>query len=479
MTKSMAGVFFAGFLPVSLLWGAEPVTDKGVLEAGFSQALITPKRGLPLAGYFNPRPNEGVLDDLHVKCVLFRSGQTVGGFVTLDVCLIEDATAENILRRLEKAGFRHGNGLILSTIHTHTAPYVLKNAKTPPDPEYMALLEQRAVEVVLAAEQSLAPATLRLGSVNNNPFAYNRRYWMKNGKVMTNPGKLNPDIVKPEGPVDRDIGVLEVEQNGRAVAVIANIVNHSDTIGLSLVSADWPGRMARAVQQAAGYDIFVMTLVGCSGNINHFDVSTGANQTQYAEACRIGKGYAEIVLAALKQAVPLKARGLSVVRQDFTVPFRVLPEKMSAEAREVLARVPARAAQGDLTSEGLAKGDDQVARYFAEQVLAYQSSCVGKERVFKVVTLAFGDAFAVTSLPGEPFTEIGLEIKRQSPFKTTWPVSMAMGSCGYVPLAASFENGGYEIQPRNGGSPREDTAGRMVEVSLKGLRQAAHAASRK
>ncbi|MFA7174199.1 MAG: hypothetical protein WC340_12470 [Kiritimatiellia bacterium] len=473
MKNSTVRFVFTGFLCLSFMGFAENGAGENALEAGFSQAVITPWRGLSLAGYFNPRPNEGVLDDLHVKCILFRSGDTCGGFVTFDTCKIEAETVENILLRLKRSGFRHGNGLIVSATHAHTAPYTSTKRMKLTDPGYMEILEKKTVETVLLAERNFAPATLRLGVANNNPYAYNRRYWMKNGKVTTNPGKLNPEIVKPEGPVDCDIGVLAVEQNGRTVAIIANIVNHTDTIGLSLVSADWPGRLARTVQNGLGYDLFVMTLVGCSGNINHFDTSTDANQTQYAEACRIGKGYGEIVLGQLKKLESLEVGTLSVVSQDFAIPFRVLPKKMIEDAKELLARVPARATTGDQTSEGLAKGDDQVLRYFAERIVDYPSSFKGKERVYKVVTLAIGDRFAATSLPGEPFTEIGLEIKEKSPIKNTWPVTLAMGYCGYVPLAVSFENGGYEIQPCKGGSPREDTAARMVEASLKGLRQAA------
>ena len=32
------------------------------MEVGVSRVTITPRRGLPLAGYFNPRPNAGALD---------------------------------------------------------------------------------------------------------------------------------------------------------------------------------------------------------------------------------------------------------------------------------------------------------------------------------------------------------------------------------------------------------------------------------
>ena len=89
------------------------------------------------------------------------------------------------------------------------------------------------------------------------------------------------------------------------------------------------------------------------------------------------------------------------------------------------------------------------------------------------MTVAFGDRFAVTSLPGEPFTEIGLAIKRDSPFKTTWPVALAMGACGYVPLASCFARGGYETLPVEGGAPREDTAERLIEATADNLRRAA------
>ena len=171
---------------------------------------------------------------------------------------------------------------------------------TSPDSAYLQQVADKTVEMVLTAEQNLAPAVLRLGSVRDNPFAFNRRYWMKGGGVTTNPGVKNPNIVKPEGPVDREIGVLAVEQEGRVTALLANIVNHTDTVGASLVSADWPGRMERAVQNALGYDPLVMTLIGCAGNVNHIDVNADTPQGYaYEKVCELGRGYAERVVSLL------------------------------------------------------------------------------------------------------------------------------------------------------------------------------------
>ena len=439
------------------------------MEVGVSRAIITPRRGLPLAGYFNPRPNAGALDDLHVRCVLFREGRTVCGLVSLDVCMINPQFVDAVLARLKAAGFRHGGGLILSATHSHTAPYMTPLFGTDPDPDYLSGLVAKTAEAVLEAEKNLAPATLRLGGVKDNPLAFNRRYWMKGGGVVTNPGKGNPGILSSEGPVDRELGVLAVEQGGRTVAVVANLVNHTDTIGGNLVSADWPGRMERAVQAALGCDALVMTLIGCSGNINHFDVASQADQTSYAEACRIGRAYAACVVSALKKAKPLAAGRLAVVNRAIRIPFRTLPEETCRAARQTLARAAGAAGTGDLTSEGLASGEGPVARFFAEQALLYRKQCSGKSRTFRLVTLAFGERFALTSLPGEPFTEIGLAIKRGSPFRATWPVALAMGACGYVPLAACFGRGGYETLPVVGGAPREDTAERLVRATADSL----------
>ncbi|MDD4101857.1 MAG: hypothetical protein PHU80_04405 [Kiritimatiellae bacterium] len=440
------------------------------MEVGVSKIIITPPRGLPLAGYFNARPNEGVLDDLHVRCALFRQCRAVGGVLSLDVCMLSNEFVEKVLAALDKAGFRYGRGLILTATHTHTAPYVTTLFGTSPDALYLRGLVAKTVEAVLTAERNLAPATLRLGRVKDNPLAFNRRYWMQGGGVTTNPGVKNPGIVKPEGTVDREIGILSVEQGGRITALLANIVNHTDTVGESLVSADWPGRLERCVQASIGYDPLVMTLIGCAGNVNQFDVHSDEYQGYaYDRAWQLGKCYAELVVSRLGSLKKLKAEKLAVVTRALSIPYRNITREQLKQARAVLAKAPRMSAGADMTSEGLATGEGAVARFFAEQLLEYSRRCAGRSRRFRMVSLGFGAEFALTSLPGEPFTEIGLSIKKLSTFKHTWPVALAMGACGYVALPECFERGGYETLPVVGGAPREDTAERLIKASAENL----------
>jgi neutral ceramidase len=59
------------------------------------------------------------------------------------------------------------------------------------------------------------------------------------------------------------------------------------------------------------------------------------------------------------------------------------------------------------------------------------------------------------AIPGEPFVEVGLELKGSGSEKwgevprkkTIVPVALANGYFGYIPLESCFDRGGYEVQP--------------------------------
>ena len=59
--------------------------------------------------------------------------------------------------------------------------------------------------------------------------------------------------------------------------------------------------------------------------------------------------------------------------------------------------------------------------------------------------VAAAPAPAIVSLPGEIFVELGLAIKKASPFKHTFIAELANGSIGYIPNRAAYPEGKYEI----------------------------------
>lgn len=423
-----------------------------VMEAGFGEALITPRRGIPLAGYFTGRPNRGALDPLHVRACLFRCGTAVAGVLQYDLLEINTALYAAVQDALCAAGFSFGERLIIGATHTHAGPDLWQpseDSEASASAAMFARLVRQGVEAVRCAAANLGPATIHAGRVANNPFAFNRRYWMKNGGVVTNPGKLNPDIERPEGPVDREIGILKIVRDGAVAGLLVNVVNHTDTIGGYLVSADWPGFLARRLQKRFGRHVPVLTLVGTSGNINHFDVASEQSQTCYQEARRIGTGYADIIWRELADLPVLARVGLAAGTTRFALQKRQVTEADLDNARVLLNTD----ADDDavLTSEDLARGAPAVLRYFAAELVAFAETAAGTVAELPLTALVFGRELALVSLPGEPFVEIGQAIKRQSPCALTFVVSNANGSAGYLPLRACYEHGGYEPLPTRGG----------------------------
>ena len=51
---------------------------------------------------------------------------------------------------------------------------------------------------------------------------------------------------------------------------------------------------------------------------------------------------------------------------------------------------------------------------------------------------------AIVSMPFEVLVEIGLEIKKKSPFQHTFLIELANGSYGYLPSPNQHKLGGYE-----------------------------------
>ena len=419
------------------------------LEFGFARCDITPAIGVPLCGYFNPRPNKGAFDRLSVKAAVFRTGSEVTAILSYDLCILDAKFLRDLDARLAKEGSPLAYKILYCATHTHTGPYSGKIFDDNADPAYMELLEEQSIIAIKQAYASLAPAELYTAETECTTLAFNRRYIMKNGKTVTNPGKFNPDIVRPEGGIDPKIILMEIRQFDRPALLIANISNHTDTIGGDIVSADWPGRMEKAIQQEVGFDLPVMTIIAPQGNINHFNVNAPGAQTDYEEACRIGKGYAGVILAALYQLKKQENTAISVKTGEFEAPYLQLTDEEYAEAKKVYEEnKDAVMEEGrDFTSEDIARGVPAVKKLFAEMAIGCRENPITEKRVERQIMIAFGEDLAVVSLPCEPFIELGEAIRAGSKYPMTVLAGLGMGEIGYVGMKQHYGNGGYETSP--------------------------------
>lgn len=68
-----------------------------------------------------------------------------------------------------------------------------------------------------------------------------------------------------------------------------------------------------------------------------------------------------------------------------------------------------------------------------------------------VSAVAIG-GLAFLGVPGEPFCEVGMHIRDNSPYPVTFACCQTNGCEGYYPTAEAYDQGGYE--PRNTKFPK-------------------------
>ena len=438
-----------------------------MFKAGFAQEIITPPVGVGLAGYMNKRPNQGMYDDLYVKVMIIESGETKCGFMTFDLCALGQPMFDELQSKItEKYGKTLHDSLIISATHTHTGPELRRIEDDVTAYAYKQTVDA-AMRALDRALMNLLPCELEAGSVYNNPYGFVRRYWMKNGTIVTNPGWCNPDIDRPEDDFDRTISFLKVIQNGRITALLCNIANHGDTIGGSIVSGDWYGRFAQEIQYQLKSSIPVLVVDDASGDINHFDFRQKIKQTSFDEAVRIGRGYASIVLNALNDAVKIPECPISIKNSSVTIPHRKLTPEEVAEAQHILDTVPDIKKEGDFESQDLANKVPAALRFFAQRALdCHNNSCPSHD--CRITSIEFGKELLFASLPGEPFNGISRAIRKASDFKYTFIISLAQSKSNYVPMPECFERGGYEVQPGID-TVAPDAATEIINASIKNL----------
>ena len=438
-----------------------------MFKAGYAQEIITPPVGVGLAGYMNRRPNRGNYDDLYVKVVAMEQDGKKFGIVSFDLCNVAQALWDRLKKSVTEAyGEDFYESLIICATHTHTGPEFRRNL----DETTIFALEETAnaaFRAIRRAFMNLQESSLEVTSVYNNPYGFVRRYFMKSGDIVTNPGWCNPEVDKPECDFDRTIGILAVKQYGRIAALICNIANHGDTVGGDIVSADWYGHFVHQVQHDLKSSIPVLVLDDASGNINHFDLHQKINQTSPAEAARIGRGYAAIVMDALKDLAPVAEGEVTVKTDSVTIPHRHLSDEEVAAAQHVLDTVPDIPKEGDMESQDLANKVPAALRFFAQRALDCNTKSTPSHEG-RLTAITIGKDLAFVTLPGEPFNGIAQAIREQSPYKQTFVATLAQSVSGYVPMKECFARGGYEVQPGvNTVSP--EAAEIMIEAAVKNL----------
>ncbi len=457
---------FAGAVAIGV---AAPASAPHDLQLGKASVDITPRVGTPLAGYYYERPSEGIHDPLFAKAMVLQSDETKIALVQLDLISTSRWFVEDARRAIEQKTGIPASNILISATHAHTGPilaltstrYDALGGTHPLAVEFAKTLPALIATSVSAANEHTVPVKISAGIGTEENLSFNRRYFMSDGTVGWNPGKLNPNIVKPAGPIDPDVALLYFESLTNApVAAYVNFAIHLDIVGGRMISADAPTPLGQFLAEAKGTNFFTLFHNGTCGNINHVNTSIRRPQGGSQEAARV---------AAILAANVLKTIDLRATSFTNSLPLRVsseiveLPLPKIASGAEQNARI---VLEKDAGRGGVGRtGFLEVVDAFKVLDVAQRS---GKPQQVEVQVFALGGEIAWVGLPGEIFVELGLAIKRASPFRYTFIAELANGSIGYIPNREAYSQGNYEVVSAR---CAEGSGEMLVDSALRQLRK--------
>jgi len=341
--------------------------------------------------------------------------------------------------------------IIVNASHNHSAPWapVYRNGyrgiekdtwwairhmpaqnNEPHFKKWMQYLIDQTVKATKQANQSMKEATMWIGRADASEFMNNRRprnpAW---GVEEDNtPSGYNykhkdwdPSVLTGGasfGSMDRTMTLISFrDHNGNNIVSLFNLAVHAVSIYpySNEISSDWPGEASQRIKEILGGE--AIFLQGTAGDINPWKRGRVA-------VTEMGKGLASYADAAYRFSARLKSGQLNVNTATIGLP-------LSEAGKE---------------RTGLESVASEV----------------------KVLTIG---SLAIVTLPGEPLTDLGREIRERSPFPQTIVLGYSNGNgVHYVGMPCEKELGGYEMEAGTVGT--KETGTMLIETAVRLLEDA-------
>jgi neutral ceramidase len=436
-----------------------------MLVAGTARTDITPPDGIAHAGWGAQTHQRAEGVDFPLYCTVLyvtdENNSTDLAIIDIDTCIISVAQDRELRNKVATAsGIAHDN-LRVSYTHTHSGPvtgvsWIVEGADLI-DPWLESIYEKAAIAVNEAKNNAKkVRVTTASGQCEIN---VNRRPQTEDGTRYTGRDW--------EGFVDHEVLVTAFDdEDGAPVATIVNYACHPTIMAQDnrLITPDYPGITRKVVEDNVGG--MCLFLQGAAGNIGPIDGFTGdlavyrkAGHRLGLEASRIRMGMDPI--PRKERLVKIEPSGadlglyvdeqsgepddtLSVSISHVTLPAKELPppEQVRADfdsAQQRLEEVRKRTSDiEEIKKAAFPSKRAYIALNIAE-VFGKGGSVELPVQVIRIGNTAF------VALPVEPFAEIGVEVKAQSPADWTVFGGYSNGYYGYMPMSYAYPQGGYEV----------------------------------
>jgi len=397
------------------------LTGFETLLAGTAKRSISPRGTVDLSGYAaRTQPSTGIHDDISVRAVVLRQGDDQVAICSLETLGLDPAHVQYLREELAADGYAPED-LLFACAHTHGAPAVQRlRGCGAPSQDYVDRLLTETVQCVRQAGQELAECEANVGRAQCD-LGINRRVKGTSGLVLGD---------NPEGVRDPELVAVHLRAaTGETVGVIYNYACHAVVLGGEnrLVSGDWPGEACRRLESEFGGT--VLCLQGCCGDVNP-RIRGG-----FEAVAEAGEVVAASVREAMESAAQIRSTELSTFSRRVDLPLAPLPSDEELRAR--LAEIEGMPEE----QRGYAEVRDLA---WASDALTHPEEARRAAIGVDVGEIRIGDA-VIAWIPGEAFCEYALRIKAARKPGRTMVAAYSNGNIGYIPTAAEFANGGYEV----------------------------------
>ena len=394
------------------------------LLAGAAEVDITPPVGTKMIGGLRPRPSSGIDDPLMVKAIVLESDGVRIAYAIFDLAMLGRDVGDPAVALASRETGIPADHIAWSASHTHSGPCTQagtypRSEGNPIDEEWLRTVPRRFADCIRQADANKAPVRMSRLRGYQHGLSGNRRVRFKDGREINtwllNSGEDDLQCVGAAGPVDPEVGILSFEDpRGRMVAVMFHFALHANAHFGTRFSGDYPAVVAGRIRERFGPQAATLFVPGACGDVNPI----------VADHRALGNALADVIIRKLEARRPIDG-----------------PVFLGACKRTVL--LPCRDFAADQEQRLQASQWSQDAQAFFRETQKELQERGDREVESVLQAWHIGDV-AFASFPGEPFIELGVAIKRNSPFPWSYPVELGGDYKGYFVTRGAWVAGGYE-----------------------------------
>lgn len=397
------------------------------MKAGFSEIDITPEY-YPIRTYMGEAGT--ALDPICAHAAVFGDGENFAALLSLDVVMVEWEEAQQIREQASKSTGIPVEAVMVCATHNHACPAVIERGSFAREESYIKELVIKGVKALVEAFGKMEDVETGTGSGFEGRISFNRRFVMRDGTAISQPGKSTlGKLLANEGVIDPGVEVLSARNRaGEISGILVNFACHP-THHMGSISAGYPGVLYRNLKERFGEKCVCLFLNGPCGDVIHRNYADPGEELTM-EKC--GRLLSDTVTGVM-EAMDFRGGAGSVAADERKIKLQYRDYGLLEQQEEH---------PGKLVNVFQSLVDEGWYAWSMERLRRLHSEGKSAEAVLQA--LKIGDTIIAT-VPGEYFAEFGLKIKEACAGMNVMIATLANGWFGYIPTREAFtRQGGHE-----------------------------------